>query len=391
MAKYLRYKKKTAFQTLTSLIEENTVHPRYYGPLVSELCQGKDVTSGAELCVRLDTNGSVCELTTQLVNIGVLEYSIEYTPSIAGTSASRRLSINIADVSMTLNVEAAGKTYAFCDFTLDNIEMCVKKNPRNEAKLWFSHLQNDPAKQMAGLTFYEQCLADIREKRLVPMRSDEFLQLTSKSTLPQRHTFIMLLARAFEYQAKGWRLHPSVTGKEIEYTLYRPPQEGPCETCAICMEPLIEGQDTSNKEVPAAAPRPIDRIHQRNVDNNARERKFQKKFSRNGVVEADDVYYTTNMTPLKLVCGHSYHLKCLTHLMLGSGPISYRCPLCQKVILFSGEHSESPEVEAGLQQPERRGVIAPIMPIGVMGADFEEDDLDDDEDDEDEEDDEEDE
>lgn len=375
MAEYLVYPKHSPQNVLLTLISSSLTTAVFTGSIINSIFCNEN-TEVTELYVV--TNRDVGTLIKRLTD-GSLVESLIRLKYVGNAHARYKLGLRVADKFFTVHIHDPEP-----DFTFKNIAL---KYSNNTEGLSCKMTHPDPTGQMDSLKFYAKCIEDIRLKRLVPMCSEEALVLTEQSSSNGRRSFLFLLCTALELQAQGWTLCPSLSGKSLEYTLYTAPSaendEEP-EVCSICMENLLppsinpdeKGKKTADRVegTEGSMLRPIDILHSKNVAKHKKPTAIgAKRRSHNfapskGAIDSDELSYTSLMTPLKLVCGHSYHLKCLCHLMLEEGPTSYKCPLCQKEILFSGTYAP---VDPSLpeERPRRRPLIArePARSVLIRG------------------------
>jgi hypothetical protein len=357
MAEYRRFPRKSPLDILTTLITGVTTNEIFFvGSIVSNIINDEN-RANSEFGIRLTTG--IPQLIKRLSDAAVLDYSIQLRYS-DGSPTRYKLGIMIQNVSFGLNVTIKNPLNEYCDFTHDNIKMKIIEGDQEKMPS-MGLLYSDPTGKSDAFSFYAKCLDDIRNHRLVPMCPDDILTITQNSKPYQRRAFIILLGRALEFLSKGWTLHPSLNGKSLTYTLYSPTEDPPkeeAEKCSICMDNLLPHQITNDANEVKPIDRPIDVIHRNNVAKNANKRKVGAKSrvkSADEGVLSEDISYTNCVTPLTLVCGHSYHLRCITHLMLEEGPTSYKCPLCQKEILFSGNF------EIPIETTNDPGAVSPTV------------------------------
>lgn len=175
-----------------------------------------------------------------------------------------------------------------------------------------------------------ECIRDARKKRLVPMCPDRFLNITETSNAGERHISIRLLNRTIRLVEKEWTLYPSKSGKEIKYTLYQPTAEQVDETCTICLEKLVSDEKKKDKKGKQ-------RMSLQDSDDRPKSQELDESSDEPAPVQTG----SSKVPALTLICGHSFHLDCVTSLMLNEGPVSYKCPLCKKTMLFAEFPGES--------------------------------------------------
>jgi hypothetical protein len=136
----------------------------------------------------------------------------------------------------------------------------------------------DPKQCHRGVTWLIKCMNDIQHHTLVPIID---ICLDSNSTPPKRIHTIESIKKTLVMIADGWTLSPD--GKRISFEV----SNDESKECSICITRISSSisRDISN-------------------------------------------------TPLKLKCGHVYHLKCIETMIHSGGPSSAKCPTCRAYIIF---------------------------------------------------------
>lgn len=281
------YTSKAPFDILESILKRLDPQHCLYGSFLYRLIDPSQTleTIPRQLSVQM-SRFKFDKFVHLLDDTGFLRSSLTRSNTLLGdsyTQAQLELEINGAPFSLeilALNGSGSQKLKPWTDFTCNNLAF-IGKNVGTVIALRVS----DPQEKMSDEQFLGRCFRDIYAHKLVPMCPDSHLRMTEKTHPHIRRQYVKMVRHAMHHMTQGWTLEPSLTGKALEFTQYKPTSS--LEVCVICQEKMTE-------------------------------------------------------LAVTLVCGHSFHIDCLYRQMMEDGPPAYKCSLCNKHILFSGKPDVKP-------------------------------------------------
>lgn len=186
---------------------------------------------------------------------------------------STTFSVTLNNQEILVDCSLPSSTQGWCDFTCNNLQMSTTDQLSTRCC---------PLPNRGNFLF--TCIQDIQAKRLIPMCPLSWLTLDTRCN---RQRYVSLVFRALKMMSRGWTLGPHLQGGELEFTVVE------IEAC------------------PQGGVQPV--------------------YNRCTICQED---ITKPWSGVELSCSHCYHIDCLKTLMCGSGPSSYKCPVCKQDIKF---------------------------------------------------------